>query len=260
MSRAKRKRGNYYTPLQVLDVDDDDDLETEVNRVIEDKETSTKEYVPPLKVIGQTVDFIHNLLAKKGIASYKVQKMSIGVKIFCGTVNTYEVIKTLLKENKCQFFTHDKKSDRCFKVIVFGLEGKSEAELQNELVRRGLKCTNAKRVDKKHHEFTDTIYIVGFENGSLKIKDLRRDHNILFRTVVRWEFQKKSKNKVVQCPNCQMFGHGERGCSIKTNLKLLIVPVDTKQKNAIPSTTLNVPTAMEDIKHMITLAQAERNS
>lgn len=158
-------------------------------------------------MIGQTAEYINNILAKKGIANYNVKKMSIGLKILCETDASYEVIKVLLNENKCQYFTYDKKSDRCFKT---------EIELKNELIRRGLKCVNVKRVDKKHHEFTDTIYIVSLENGSLKIRDLRRDHNTLFRTIVRWEFQKRNKNKVVQCRNCQMFGHGERGCSIKT--------------------------------------------
>lgn len=216
MSRVKRKRGNYYTPLQVFDNDDDDlDLEEESAETV-GANNKIREFIPPLKVIGQTAEFIHSMLEKKGIANYKVQRMSIGVKVLCENVASYEVIKVLLKENKCQYFTHDKKSDRCFKTVLFGLEGKTEAELKNELIRRGLKCVNIKRVDKKHHEFTDTIYIASFLNGSLKLRDLRRDHNTLFRTIVRWEFQKRIKNKVVQCRNCQMFGHGERGCSIIT--------------------------------------------
>ena len=34
--------------------------------------------------------------------------------------------------------------------------------------------------------------------------------------IAKWDYQKRLKNKPVQCANCQMFGHGERGCSIRT--------------------------------------------
>lgn len=212
----KRKRGNYWTPLQAFVEDDDgdpNDMDEEEPQVSKQPE---KEFVPPIKVIAQSCEFIHSLLNKKCITNYRLQRISIGTKVLCDTLSVYEVVKTLLSENKCQFYTHDKKSDRAFKVVLYGLENKSESELKQELIVRGLKCQHVKRVDKTYEGFTDTLYIVCFECGSLKINELRRSHKCLFRTIVRWEYQRRNKNRIIQCHNCQMLGHGERGCFMKT--------------------------------------------
>lgn len=209
----KRKRGNYWTPLQALDDDGDSmDSDETTEAVIK----NVKEHIPPIKVLGQGGDFIHKILTEKGIVNYRLKRMSIGTKIFCDTIASYGVVKTLLSEKNCQFFTHDIKSDRVFKVVLFGLETKTEEQVKAELTSRNLQCTQVKRVDKTYENFVDTIYIVSFVNGSLKLNDLRRDHKCIFRTIVRWEYQRKNKNRIVQCHNCQMFGHGEKGCSVRT--------------------------------------------
>lgn len=210
----KRKRGNYWTPLQALDDDDGDPMDSdETTEAVIKKD---KEHIPPIKVLGHSGDFIHKMLTEKGIVKYRLKRMSIGTKIFCDTIASYGIVKTLLSENKCQYFTHDIKTDRVFKVVLFGLETKTEEEVKAELTSRNLKCAQVKRVDKTYGNYIDTIYVVSFVNGSLKLNDLRRDHRCIFRTIVRWEYQRKNKNRIVQCHNCQMFGHGEKGCSVRT--------------------------------------------
>ena len=99
-------------------------------------------------------------------------------------------------------------------MVLFGLENKTETELKTELISRNLKVNDVKRVDKKYDNFTDTIYIISSVNGSLKLSDLRRDHKCIFRTIVRWEFKRKNKDRIVQCHKCQMLGHGEKGCFV----------------------------------------------
>lgn len=106
--------------------------------------------------------------------------MSISSKILCETMVIYSIVKTILTENNCQFFTHDIKGDRVFKVVLFGLENKTETELKTELISRNLKVNDVKRVDKTYDKFTETIYIISFVNGSLKLNDLRRDHKGIF--------------------------------------------------------------------------------
>lgn len=202
-------RKNFYMPLQAILDDEEPDMESEV-------EEKSKESFPPIKVLGQTTQFINNLLCSKGYTSYRVRKISIGVKIFCESSTVYAGVQTILKENKCQFFTHDKKSDRMFKAVLFGLDSKTSAELKSELISRGLKCCDVRNVTKTQDGFVDTLYIVHFENSSLNLNDLKRNHNCIFRTIVRWEHQRKIKNKLVQCRNCQMFGHGEKWCSVQT--------------------------------------------
>ena len=106
-------------------------------------------------------------------------------KIFCEILASYGAVKTILSEKNCQYFTHDQKSERIFKVVLFGQENKPENELKVELTLITLKVTGVKRVDKSYDNFTETIYIVSFEN-SIKLNDLKRNHKCIFRSIVRW--------------------------------------------------------------------------
>lgn len=200
---------NYFLPLQALsDLDD----EPETSAASED----LKQIVSPIKVIGQNLEFVNSLLQNKGHANYRLKKMSIGVKIMCETTNLYNDVIKILTENECQFFSHEKSTDRVFKAVIFGLEYKTSTEVKSELLSRGLKCQEVKVIIKNYEGFNDTIYIVSFDNGTVNLNDLKRNHCCLFRTIIRWDFHRKPKNRIVQCRNCQMFGHGEKWCSVRT--------------------------------------------
>lgn len=76
------------------------------------------------------------------------------------------------------------------------------------------KCADVKAVIKKFDHFEDTLYIVSFERGTVKLNDLRQQVKSLFRSIIKWDFQRRMKNKIIQCKKCQMFGHGERSCFV----------------------------------------------
>ena len=131
-------------------------------------------------------------------------------------MESYNRIKEILISQKCQFYTHDSKSQRQFKVVLYGLEMKSGDDVQKELTALGFNCLEVKKIDKQYSNYNETLYIISFANGSTRLQDLRTKCKSLFYTIVRWEYQRKIKNKLVQCRNCQMFGHGERGCNVVT--------------------------------------------
>lgn len=156
----------------------------------------------------------HDIFAQKQILNYYTKKISIGVKITCEDVKTYDLIKVALRESKIQFYSHESKDSRKFKAVMYGLDGRSADEVKIALVQLGFKCTDVKAVVKKYEHFEDTLFIVYFERGTVKLIDLRQKVKSLFRTIIKWDFQRKIKNRVIQCHKCQMFGHGERFCSV----------------------------------------------
>lgn len=206
-------RRNYWTPLQALE-NQVDNMECN-EKAPNDK--PPKVVLPPIKVLVQDSDFIKNLLLQNGISDFLLKKISIGVKIISKSSDTYNKIKEQLKEKSCQFFTHDLKSERPFSVVLYGLENKTTDEVKNELNTLGFNCKEVKLVTKTYEQYKDTIYIVYFERGSVKLHDLKNKVKSLFRVIVRWDYQRKLKNKIVQCRNCQMYGHGERGCYVRPN-------------------------------------------
>lgn len=213
MSSSKLKkvgsRRNFWTPLQIHD-----DIQNESDIDSNRKEQSKTEKISPIKVLTQNRESVLNLINSKGITNYLNKKMSIGVKIICESLDVYNKIIILLRENKYQFFNHEHQNSKPFKVVLRGLDYKTDIEVKNELNSIGLKCVDVKAVKKTIGNYVDTIYIVCFENGSIKLNDLRKQVRSLFRTIITWEYQRKIKNKPVQCRRCQMFGHGERGCNV----------------------------------------------
>ena len=204
---------NYWTPLQAL-CDDDDISDSCINSV---GSPAKKPSISPIKVLVRNTELINTLIAGKGIKDFFIKKISIGIKILCDSIDSFNKIKSILVENDCQFFTHDQKADKMFKAVIYGLDRKSGEEVKTELNSLGFKCIDVKCVTKNYDGgYTDTIYIVNFENGSVKLFELRTKCKSLFRTIIKWDYQRKLKNKPVQCRNCQMYGHGERGCNIKS--------------------------------------------
>lgn len=163
-------RKNFWTPLQVFDQDDEND--TDMDSEKEEKNKTIK--LSPIKVLTQNADDILKLLNNKGVTKYLIKRMSIGLKILCETLETYNLILIILRENNCQFFTHENKNNKPFKVILRGLDGKSETQVKSELITLGLECTEVKIVKRNFQNYFDTIYIVYFKNGTIKMFDLKK--------------------------------------------------------------------------------------
>jgi len=210
-TEGKNSRKNFFTPLQAIS-DDEPDTDGELEVSAKPK----KIVVPPIKVLNHDIDFIRRLLIAKNINKFLLKKISIGVKIVSENIDSLNLAMSALKEKNVPYYTHDRAENKSFKVVLFGLDNKSSDEVKSALIALNLKCTDVKAVTKTYENYKDTLYIVTFEIGSVRLDDLRRNVKALFKTIVRWEHKRKSKNNVVQCRNCQMYGHGERGCSIKT--------------------------------------------
>lgn len=206
-------RYNRFSAFRrMLDKDDDD-----MDEIISPSENMRKkEHVPPIKLLDKTSDHVHSLMKSLNISEYSIKKISIGIKILCETLVAYNCVVSHLKENKCQFFTHDMKSVKAFKVVLFGLDDLDVELLKSKFIELGLKCIDIRKITKIYEQYSETLYLISLENGSVKLNDLKKHYRSVLHTQVRWSFQRKLKGKPTQCHNCQMFGHGERNCHIKT--------------------------------------------
>lgn len=204
-------RSNYWTPLQASAESDDEEEHQE-----HQFEQLRKEFISPIKVLSQNCEQFHKWFKNANITDYYIKKISIGTKIICKTKECYNKIVVILKDHNCQFFTHQSKYEKPTKFVMFGLDGKTPDEVKRELISLKFKCIDVKKIEKKYEDYIDTLYIVYFENGTVRLNDLKQNVKALFYTIISWDFQRKLKDKVVQCHNCQMYGHGERGCWIRT--------------------------------------------
>lgn len=210
--RGSKQFTNYFRPLQTLDDDNDDKpIETDTLDEIIIKP-------PPITLIKQNTKFVHELMAKIKTDDYFIKTISIGIKIFLPNMDCFNAACNQLKEHNCEFYTYDTRSNKPYKAILSGLDKLPIETVKSMLQNLGLQCTEVKIVEKKtksDHELL--LYIVYFVNKSITVKELRKNFMYVNHTKVRWEYKVKLQNKITQCYNCQLFGHGSNNCSVKTS-------------------------------------------
>ncbi|XP_055381851.1 putative uncharacterized protein DDB_G0282499 [Condylostylus longicornis] len=114
------------------------------------------------------------------IKDYYIKTITLGIKIYCLSNESFKKTCDFLQSNNSEFFLHDLKSEKPFKAVIHGLDKTDVCELKQTLINIGLKCIEVKEITKK---------------SKINVKNTK---------------------KPTQCYNCQMFGHGEKHCNVKT--------------------------------------------
>lgn len=198
---------NYYFPLQVIDDGNEDEVCVQ---------KPTKVVISPITVLKCKIEELHEICKTNQVSDYSIRKISIGLKLFCRSKESFDKLCTALT-NSYEYFTYGTKSEKPYKALLFGLDKYDPTIIKKKLLNMGLKCLDVKLVIKKNNHSTEFyIYVVYFERQSITLKELRQTYSVIDYVKIKWEFQQSKKNKITQCYNCQMFGHGSNRCNVKT--------------------------------------------
>lgn len=209
---TSKRSSNYYQPLQAL-IDDDKTDDT----MADSTPKPAKNYIPPITILKTTADEIHKVCKATNVVSYGIRNISIGHKLFCELQYDYDAVRKYLKEHNFESFSHPSKNNRPYKVVLSGLDKMEVNKLKNVLISAGLGVLDVKLVCKKGIYSREVIlYIVYLKKGSITMKELREKYYVVDYMRVKWNYQSKRQNKVTQCHNCQMYGHGAEHCNVKT--------------------------------------------
>lgn len=200
---------NYFAPLQTVDDDDIDEVPVTSDTI------SKKTYVSPLTILKCKVEEIQEICNIAKIKEYFVKRISIGIKIFCSSKCDFDVMCNALN-GKYEYFTYPTKDEKPYKALLFGLDSQDPAVIKNKLIAKGLQVTDVKIVHKKTIYATMVIYVVYFKRQTITMRELRQNHSIIDYVKVKWDYQAPNKNRITQCHNCQMYGHGSSHCKVKT--------------------------------------------
>lgn len=178
---------------------------------------TSKVIIPPITIVKSNMEKIHEICKNLKISKYAIRKISIGHKLFCETQYDFEQSVKYLKENNMEYFTYTAKNNRPYKVILSGLDKIDHIQLKSTLIKSGLQCTDVKPIFKKMESNREIVlYVIYLKKGTVTLKELREKYNNINFIRVKWSYQTKRQNKVTQCYNCQMFGHGSDNCNVKT--------------------------------------------
>lgn len=242
---SNKKNPKYWIPLQTHpDTGKDQDVDLD-DELVQPPISNKKSKIPSVCVLQKTCENVHGFLAELKLDKYCLKKMSIGIKLICEDLETYDKVCAELKRKNWQFYTHDLPTERSFKVMLYGLHELCTSELKQELNNIGLKCQNVKLIKKNYDQFIDIFYLVYLEIGSIRLSDIKKKCRSIFKTQVRWDFARRPRNKITQCYNCQMYGHGEKHCHIKTHCANCSENHDTKD---CKSNTIKCANCMETHK------------
>lgn len=169
--------------------------------------------IPPIVVINMKHDQIKDFMAKSSITNYNLKYISLGIKILCKSVEDFNTTTKNLQHIKSEYFTHDIPSQKTTKFVLSGLPN-----IPIDQVKEGLTAANLKFLDvKKMHTKRDcedfALFLIYFDNKSMKLQDLKQIKYIL-NVVVKWQPYIPSKNGPTQCNKCQLHGHGSKNCTL----------------------------------------------
>lgn len=171
------------------------------------REGSSKS-VPIITTYNINVKNISSLLSKAlGHDEYNINILSKHVtNIGVCSLEDFDKLKNLLKEQKIDFYTYTPKSQRPFSVVVKGL---SDTFDNNEVLEYMQSLQINIRIIGLHKLGGDKwLFQIGRES------DIRAFRNIRYILHCRVKMARRNRRNVVQCYNCQRFGHVAINCNM----------------------------------------------
>jgi hypothetical protein len=162
--------------------------------------------LPPLVVYNvkdhKTLHGKINTSLGNGNTTFELRKNTI--KINCLTKTDLENTKEVLKKEKLEFYGQTPKDEKPFSVIIKNLSDSYESEdVMNALIAKNINVTGARRLQN----FTWLIIVPDRESVA-KIRGIKYLLGLGIKT------EKYRGNKILQCKNCQRFGHLAINCNM----------------------------------------------
>lgn len=193
------KKGNKTTPV-----------------VTQPAKSSGKGKLPPLVV--RNVDFATLAEKMRDLTAKPLKKLTrFGIKLQCFSPEEFNAVEGHLQKLGVEYYTHDKPSDRPYRVVLRGLPLVDTANLKQRLKEDHDLAPQAVHIIKRKGEcatLEESFYLLHFPKGYTNLQKLR-EIKAVGNIVVRWEAYRNKRADVTQCMSCLHFGHGTRNCHLK---------------------------------------------
>lgn len=179
--------------------------------------TKQRSKPPPLHILNSNIDQVINILKNYNLIRsefYVKQKDTDACTVFCGSLNTFNIIQKVCKEKNLKFYTYTPKDSKPRSLILKGIAGNiSVDEISQEIKELNLPNINVIKIakinlNKKNTEINH--FLIQITSDSV-IKNLTGIRSLAYQRVY-WEPLRKKK--LFQCTNCQRIGHASINCSL----------------------------------------------
>lgn len=151
---------------------------------------------------------------KKDLSIQYISKNHLRVNTYTTTDNEY--LLKYLRDNKYNFFTHGDKKETNKKIVLRGIDPNIDIEdIKEDLQNKEINVSKIIQMSKKvegNISYKLPIYIVVLtpQQDIGKVTEVRH----ILGYIVKWE-KLHASERLLQCYNCQNFGHAARYCNLK---------------------------------------------
>lgn len=122
------RRTNITTPKPVVNTSNtyavltDNDDENIVDNNASRKTKAIKAIkIPPIICVDAKYADMVNIMRNAKIENFSMKYISMGIKVFCNTLDDFETVRLTLKNKQVQYFTHDIVASKSQKFVLSGL-------------------------------------------------------------------------------------------------------------------------------------------
>jgi hypothetical protein len=207
--------GSRFAPLSDHE---DTDLQDEENEPMEEEEETTpeeeKNEKPPPIVLHGKYDYkklleLSQQSTEHGVSLKFTRANTI---IYSQTIKDFDGLKEALKNSKkAEWHTYATKKEKTHGFVAYGLDNNpDENDVKKVLEEKGINCRNVYKMKKTN----SPLYVVITDNKTT-LRDLESNVKTIEYIVVRWK-KLINKREIVQCHNCQTWGHAATNCFAAT--------------------------------------------
>jgi len=183
---------------------------SQISGQVKDPATKSKK-IPPIIVPDNSIEAVFNIVGKLNIIDFRLQKISIGVKIILDTENDYNKLKNFLKENGISFYTFDLPEEKTTKIVIYGISFIPLESILSDLESKGAKPLHARIITPKANP-ANALPVLTFRKNSDEFKNFKALKDIC-KIIFSWKPYVNKEKSIIQCHNCQMMGHGSKNCN-----------------------------------------------
>lgn len=166
--------------------------------------------MPPIVVDGQTKNqntLIQDLRATVR-GNFSVKHTSNSTILFVDEKEDHNKVIKNIQEEKISYHTYTTREDKSHAFVLRGLaEGTKITDLEEDLESQyDIKARNTYRMSTKNRP----LFLI-VTDPSLTLDYLNKNIRIVLHTRITWELRKSLK-QIIQCHNCQKWGHATTNC------------------------------------------------
>lgn len=210
--QKRKKRWGNNPKFKVQKVADGPTSSNRFQLLSEDEgdEVTKKEKIPPI-IVDSSYSF-SAILAMIG-DKYLYKRMSTGTKIISSSLVLYEEALKMLKSKNINFYTHEVRDRKIFKMVLFGLPRETISVIIEEFKSsHNITPVSVKEIETKRSTADDALYLIEFDRQHVSKQEILKIRYFC-NIAIHWRKPFKSNKGPTQCTKCSMYGHGARNCN-----------------------------------------------